>query len=313
MKYIRNKTISNDIHHADINHWKEVFHPIYDFNASHDYRAMRQYALTQRLYKREWLEDNNFYDEIDSFLSTYLRALGWDYEKQVYLKDIHFDPYKEISPQNLIDCCILERLAHPDKKDYSTVQLIYGYMRGGFSFCVNGKDLCKQAGLELPYSTLEVWNLLRNEDSGVRVARNYVIPFRGDIYCYDTIAKGELLKTYYKEDNVKIWSVRDEYGRIWFCVESWDTWDNRMERTFELVEDEADAEQRFLKLNKTYHYTGKRPYFFSSENYDFILHNDVPWEANEQIVAFQIDQLNGAIPPQLYPKDSEAPITNLSI
>lgn len=59
------------------------------------------------------------------------------------------------------------------------------------------------------------------------------------------------------------------------------------------------------KLNKTYRYTGKRPYFFSSENYDFILHNDMPWEANERIIAFQIEQMNGAIPPQLYPKESK--------
>lgn len=301
MKYLCKTTEIPNKHNVNANHWKEVYRPIYDYNASCNYRAMRLYALTHRLYDREWLEDNAFYESIDGVLSIFLRALGWDYEKRAYLKDIRFDPYKELSPQTLVECCILERMAHPAKDDYSAAQLLYGYMRGGFSFCVNGKDLCKEAGLELPYSTLKVWNSIRNKDFGVRVPRNYVIPFKGDLYSYHTIAKGELLTIFHKEDDEQVWSVRDTYGRTWLCVEFRDSWSDRIERTFELVDDEADAYRRFLKLDSTYRYDGKRPFFFSSENYDFILHNDVPWEADEQIIAFRIEQMNGAIPPQLYP------------
>lgn len=262
-----------------------------------DKSALRTYAMTHRLFCPQWLADEGYCEAIDTMLTTFLPAVGWNYERQFYLRDVSFDPYTELPVRALADCLLAERVAHPQRRTYSVEQLLYGYMLGGFPLQADGKDICKELGLRLPYSTLDVWG--NDRESTIRVPRSYSLQFRGDSYSYYTIADGEVLKTYYESEERRVWLVRDQYGRHWFCIYFRDSFDDRIERTFELVEGVLEADMKYLHLGSIYHYVASTPYFFSTENYDFILHSDELLTASRKEIAFHLAQMNSDIPPQL--------------
>lgn len=262
-----------------------------------DKTALRTYAMTHRLFCPQWLADEGYCEAIDTMLTTFLPAVGWNYERQFYLRDVSFDPYTELPVRALADCLLAERVAHPQRRTYSVEQLLYGYMRGGFPLQADGKDICKELDLQLPYSTLDVWG--NDRESTIRVPRSYSLQFRGDSYSYYTIADGEVLKTYYESEERRVWLVRDQYGRHWFCIYFRDSFDDRIERTFELVEGVPEADMKYLHLGSIYHYVASTPYFFSTENYDFILHSDELLTASRKEIAFHLAQMNSDIPPQL--------------
>lgn len=279
----------------EMNSWQQMMAELTELAAGK--AALRTYALSHRLFSPQWLADEGYCESIDTMLATFLPAVGWNYERQFYLRDVSFDPCTELPVRALADCLLAERVAHPQRRMYSVEQLIYGYMRGGFPLLVDGQDITLQLGLRLPYSTLDVWGGER--ESTIRVPRSYSISFHGDLYSYYTIADGEVLKKYLEDEERRVWLTRDEYGRYWFCVYYSDSFDDRIERNFELVEGELEADMKFHNMRSVYHYLASTPYFFSSENYDFILHSDVPLTASREEVAFQLAQMNGDIPPQL--------------
>jgi hypothetical protein len=82
----------------------------------------------------------------------------------------------------------------------------------------------------------------------------------------------EILKTYYDytTDGAKL--LQDKYGRLWLHVFYKDSWNGHIQETFDLVENEQEADTRSLEAG--YHYISGLPHFFASENFDFILHED---------------------------------------
>lgn len=284
--------------------WRTVYELLLGWSNEGEWKKIRLYAMMNRIYQPVWCVDDEFFTVSENIVRIYLHAIGWDYDDNQFIEGMTFDPYEEVSAQALIDCNKMERISFPERGeyDYNVRHIIYRYMRGGFPFVVGGKDLCKENGIELPYSTIDA----SGEDFAViRVPRSYSVMFRGDKYNYNIIADEKPLKVYLEREDDKVWLVRDKYGRIWFCVENRDSFDDREERNFELVESEEDADCKYRKMTRTYHYISHVPYFFSSENYDFILHDDVGLPKDRESVIYDLEKMNQGIPPQMYRPNTE--------
>lgn len=264
---------------------------------NNDLEEIRRYALECDIYKPEWVGYDASFNYFPDILSIYLFSIGWDYHNSEYIDGIDFDPYEELSAKALTDCCHIDNIMRHDE---STVQrLVYDYMRGDFPFVNNGQDLCINNDIELPYSTLNLD--VYNHGYVLRIPRSFSLFFRGDEYTYYTIdVFSELIREYENDDESNVKLVKDRYGRFWFCVEYSDVFDDRIERTFELVNDEADGDLHYSRLKDTYHYLGKEPYFFSTENEDFILHSNEELLIDKDEFLFNLKKSNGEIAPQLY-------------
>lgn len=276
-----------------------LLHAFREYIQDNNLRAIREYAMSHPIYNPKWVATEKSFEFFPEVLRTYLYAIGYNYDEEAYLPEVNFDPYQELSPSTLMDCYRMSRVLDYDAKN--VIELIYGYMRGHFPFVVDGEDLCKKNEIELPYSTLDLWK--KNTGYCLRISRENSLLFRGDVYNYYMIDGKESneIKVYLEDCNSRVWLVKDIYKRYWFCVRYFDNWDGRVEQNFELVKDEADGDKHFENLRDTYHYMAKEPYFFSSENYDFILHSDEAIEdgMSEEEWIFEYQKWEGSVPPQL--------------
>jgi len=108
----------------------------------------------------------------------------------------------------------------------------------------------------------------------IRVDRSYSLKFRGDVYSYYMLKNSTKLKTYSAFRGNVIELLQDKYNRLWYHVCYVDIWEDRVEEIFDLVESEKEADELCDKKGGGPSYMGSLPYFFASENPDFILHED---------------------------------------
>lgn len=109
---------------------------------------------------------------------------------------------------------------------------------------------------------------------GINVSRSLSLKFRGDVYNYYMLRDSQKVKVYEDFKNEVIELLKDKYQRLWYHVYYNEIFGDRIEETFELVETEKKADTLYKKKGGGRHYEGNLPYFFASENYDFILHED---------------------------------------
>jgi hypothetical protein len=126
----------------------------------------------------------------------------------------------------------------------------------------------------------------------VRVPRNFSLKFRGDLYHYTMLRNSEKVKIYsdWSTNNVEL--LKDQYGRLWLHVYYSDSFNDRIEEIFDFVENEKEADNRFKKTGGGPHYLGNLPRFFASENYDFILHEEVEKQGDVEKEKWEILDLN---------------------
>ena len=108
----------------------------------------------------------------------------------------------------------------------------------------------------------------------IRVSRSLSLKFRGDTYDYYMLQNSEKSKVYTGFPNDCVELLKDKYRRLWYHVYYSDIFEDRIEEIFDLVETEQEADERYANNGGGPRYQGKLPYFFASENFDFILHED---------------------------------------
>lgn len=109
----------------------------------------------------------------------------------------------------------------------------------------------------------------------VRVPRSFSLKFMEDIYNYEMLRQAKTVKVYVYENHEEVVLKKDKYNRLWLHVYWEDGFDDRTEEVFDWVPDEKEADKRYKETGGGPHYYGQLPHFFASENYDFILHEEV--------------------------------------
>lgn len=149
--------------------------------------------------------------------------------------------------------------------------------------------------LQNPYTkgefTIEYWDTHRI----VRVPRSFSLKFMGDIYNYETLQHAVTIKVYVYNSHEEVELKRDEYNRLWLYVCWEDGYDDRIEKVFDWVPDEKEADKRYKETGGGPHYCGQLPHFFASENYDLILHEEVNEPGNVKKEMREILKLNKKI------------------
>lgn len=149
--------------------------------------------------------------------------------------------------------------------------------------------------LQNPYTkgefTIEYWGKHRI----VRVPRSFSLKFMGDIYNYETLQHAVTIKVYIYNSHEEVYLKRDEYNRLWLYVCWEDGYDDRIEKVFDWVPDEKEADKRYKETGGGPHYCGQLPHFFASENYDLILHEEVNEPGNVKKEMREILKLNKEI------------------
>lgn len=135
-----------------------------------------------------------------------------------------------------------------------------------------------------------------NNKRTARVSRGWKLKMFGDDYDFYMLQQSEVIKEYpgsCHNDYAKL--HKDKYGRLWLQVYYSDAFDDRIERTFDYVESEAQADE--YSNGAGYHYFGHNHFFFSSEQPDFILHEDtVEKEGDAEGYYKEICELNKVEP-----------------
>lgn len=114
----------------------------------------------------------------------------------------------------------------------------------------------------------------------VRVPRSFSLLFNDDVYNHALLRQAIVLKQYVDDYHDEVALVKDKYGRLWLRVYWEESFDDRIEEVFDLVNSEEEADERYENTGGGPRYSGSLPHFFASENYDFILHEEVEKSGN---------------------------------